>query len=656
MKIQLRDYQFPPALQAMELLPLKKVLVQMPTGGGKTHVAAWLAEENIRRAKNVWFLAHRQELIDHAARVCDAAGLPRGTQDESGISFSTVAGIGRLADLPPPDVLVFDECHHVPATSWGAVIETYPSAQVLGLTATPYRLDGKPLADYFDELICGPSTRQLIETGELSRYRYFAPALPDLKNVAVNRNEYDRAAINEIMTGSAVVGDVVEHYRRHAEGRTAILFAVSVKASVDLAARFTAAGIAAAHLDAETPTDEREALLAKLASGEIKVLSNVELLTEGIDIPSVGAVILMRPTKSLTLFRQMVGRGLRYVEDAPPLVILDHAGLYADHGAPDADYVWPLDGKPPRRTREIEGESHRSRRCTQCCAVHEWSDACPECGHEYGPHERVTTEIGGELVEVGVTIEGGRYETRHAFAERVGVNPGTVFQWMKKGLPNVATGPHKNCQRLVEIVGALDWVRENAKNYVEQGYENITDFAKRIGRESATVFDWANRGLPINNSKKVHIEAGLKWVEQSITYAPRIAPEGFMTVRDFARLVGRSSHNIGQLKKVGLPTDETGNFVDPWCARRWLDERESLVAKVSGEIINRERQRPGVREKMLAGLASRNQDPEYKSAQRARLLKQKEDPAFEKRRSAAAVAAIKKKAAATRAKKIEEQT
>jgi superfamily II DNA or RNA helicase len=566
MKIKLRDYQLAPTLRAMERLPLRKTLVQMPTGGGKTHIAAWIAECAITRlSKNVWFLAHRQELIDHAARVCDEASIPRGSQSENGISFATVAGIGRLAGLPAPDMLIFDECHHVPATSWGAVIEAYPRAQVLGLTATPHRLDGKPLADYFEELVCGPSTRQLIESGKLSRYRYFAPALPDLKNVAVNRNEYDRAAITEIMTCATVVGDAVEHYQRHASGRTAILFAVSVKASIDLVARFAAAGISAAHLDADTPEDEREALLAKLATGEIKVLSNVELLTEGIDIPTVGAVILMRPTKSLTLFRQMVGRGLRYVEGAPPLVILDHAGLYADHGAPDADYVWTLDGKPPRRKMETEGETHRSRRCTQCNAVHEWADSCPECGHEYGPHERATTEIGGKLVEVSVRPG---VVTFTEYARMKQVSWACVRAWQRRGMPTDGF-------TFVDIAVADAWLLNyNRRSKNKNGLLTQLSYAKLRGRSQVSVNCWVKRGLPVNEEGLIDPSAADDWVKANTRIASP-QRDGYLTIMEYSKIRGYSPTSVRRWVKKGLPIEDNGLLkvinVDEWIKKNVSD-------------------------------------------------------------------------------------
>lgn len=441
MTIALRQYQSAAAESALAAFGKHRgVVIQLPTGAGKTVVASHIASRWSSENKAVWFIGHRREIIDQArARVGDFA------------SLATVGKASELAAAGAPYAIIIDEAHHIPAPSWSALAQSYPDALLLGLSATPGRLDGKALDAWFGAIVSGPSTRELIEAGHLARYRYFAPVLPDLEKVKVREGDYDRKSVETMMMGRAIVGDVVKHYREHADGQTAILFAVSVKASRDMAERFNAAGIAAAHIDGETPDDERDAAIEALRAGSIKVLCNVEVFTEGFDSPNVGAVILLRPTRSLTLCRQMIGRGMRPSADGEPVVILDHAGLIGEHGAPDVEYVWSLDGKPARRKIEIEGgERVRMRRCPECSACHEWAAACEDCGHEYAAGPRELTEISGRLEEVSGPLG---CVTRRAFAEMLGRRPHSLVFSIQNGMPVRPDG-------LIDVAAANRWLAD----------------------------------------------------------------------------------------------------------------------------------------------------------------------------------------------------
>ena len=434
MPLQLRDYQANLAKRAAKALKdTGSVVIQLETGAGKTHIAAEMCRVWARKKMTVWFIAHRQEILDQARKIFDEGGIKHGPGTR--IEFKMIAAATKGSD-EPPDIFVFDECHHTPAKSWACLIAASPNALRLGLTATPGRLDRKPLSDFFAEIVQGPSPKELREAGHLARYRYFAPVVPNLSGVKVRKAEYDRTQSVEIMTGAAIVGDVVEHYQRHASGQRAILFAVSVEASQDMARRFSAAGIPAVHVDARTPDDERAAATKALRDGRIKVLCNVELFTEGFDLPAIGAVILLRPTRSLALFRQMIGRGAR-PSGRSKTVILDHAACVVEHGLPDEEYVWTLDDAPPHRKREIEGGGRtRMRRCPECSAVHEWDDECPDCGHEYsGPRE--VTEIGGQLTEIAGTEIPQGFITLAEYSAKYNVSRLALWKRIRKGMPNI---------------------------------------------------------------------------------------------------------------------------------------------------------------------------------------------------------------------------
>ena len=191
-----------------------------------------------------------------------------------------------------------------------------------------------------------------MRAGGLARYRAFAPAITvDLRGVRTRGGDFAAEAVAAAMDQPLITGDIVAHYQRLATGKQAIIFAVTVRHSEHLATAFKAAGIAAAHVDGTTPKNERRQAVAAFAAGRLRVLSNVELFGEGFDVPGVEAVVLARPTQSLALHLQQVGRALRPAPGKEHALILDHAGNLARHGLPDAPRVWSLDAQP-RRQRE----------------------------------------------------------------------------------------------------------------------------------------------------------------------------------------------------------------------------------------------------------------------------------------------------------------
>lgn len=249
-------------------------------------------------------------------------------------------------------LVAVDEAHHVMAASYQSVLQTFPSAAVIGVTATPFRHDGQGLAPVFDTLLRGPSVRTLVEQSYLVK--------PDIRRAKPRWTVDTSGLLRNSLTGDyssrplatralRVTGDVVRNFKNAAGTRSAIVYAVNLEHSKDLAAQFVAAGYAAEHVGGNTSKPERDAIMARFRSGETQVLCNVEIVTEGFDVPEVGAIVLVRPTLSLALYLQMVGRGLRPSAGKSDCIILDHASNTERHGSPMADRFVSLKGlkQPP---------------------------------------------------------------------------------------------------------------------------------------------------------------------------------------------------------------------------------------------------------------------------------------------------------------------
>ena len=407
----------------------KRLLLQCPTGAGKTVLVAHMLATAAQKGKRAWFCVHRKELLEQAVQTfVDAADIHTGivaagypSDPSAPVQVCSVGSLKRrMAKLQPPDLLVWDECHHVPSASWAAVSSALPNAHQLGLTATPQRLDGKGLAAHFDQLLLGPTVADLIAQGYLSPYRLFAPGAFDTSQIHKVAGDFNKAEVATAMGASTVVGDAVHTYQQHADHGRALVFVWSLEASRALAAAFSAAGISAAHVDGETPSDERKRAMAAFRAGDLRVLCNVDLFGEGLDVPAVDAVFLLRPTDSLGLYLQQCGRGLRPSLGKSHVRIFDHVGNWTRHGLPDAAREWSLDGKP-KKTRDTPS----ARTCPECFAVSPMgSTACVECGFEFPRDPRKVEQIDGTLVEAD--LDALRY---HALEEEHGCR--TLNDWQQ---------------------------------------------------------------------------------------------------------------------------------------------------------------------------------------------------------------------------------
>lgn len=444
--IHLRDYQQTAvdSIRAAYAEGARAPLFVAPTGSGKTVTFAYIAHHGTQRGTRICIVVHRRELIRQTCRTLGAFGVPHGViapgHRATGHSVQ-VASVQTLVrrDAPPFDLMILDEAHHAAAGSWQRVAQAQPQARILGVTATPCRLDGKGLGNVFDRLILGPSIKQLTAAGHLSPARVFAPAQAlDLKGIRTRGGDYAREQLEGMLNSRAITGCAVEHYRRHCDGYPAIAFCASVAHAEAVAEQFRAEGYRAASIDGSMQPDQRDGLVADLDHGRLSVLTSCDLINEGFDVPRVSAAILLRPTKSLGLHMQQIGRALRPYPGKEHAVILDHVGNVLRHGMPDADRQWSLDRGVEQEAREDAGQP-AARQCPACFAVHEWAPACPYCGALYpAPAPRpAPKQQAGELVEMTQAEVSALYEQAkqagtlsayHVWAKAARRKPGAAFE------------------------------------------------------------------------------------------------------------------------------------------------------------------------------------------------------------------------------------
>jgi len=406
---ELRDYQLALIGQAHDLIRAGEtsILLQAPTGSGKTALTAHMLSTAAQRQHHCWFVVHRRELIKQSARTFRAVGIPHGIvaagfagdvrQPVQICSVQTLAQ--RHKRLRTPTLIVWDECHHVAAASWARIHETYSDAIHIGLSATPERMDGTGLGQWFRHLIQGPTVASLIEQGFLAPYRLFAPSRPDLGGIRTVAGDYVKNALSAAMDKPSITGDAVAHYRRLAAGRRAVVFCASIEHSQHVVAQFNAGGFRAEHVDGTTDPKVRDAVLQRFEAGETLVLCNVDLFGEGVDIPGIEVAILLRPTQSLSLYLQQVGRALRPAEGKAEALILDHAGNALRHGLPDDERQWSLAGAKRKRSAK-DPDDVAVKQCPQCFAVVRTMVQRCACGHVWVPQGRIVEEQAGELQEV----------------------------------------------------------------------------------------------------------------------------------------------------------------------------------------------------------------------------------------------------------------
>jgi superfamily II DNA or RNA helicase len=390
-------------------------------------IAAEMAKLTGQRGKRTLFIVHRKELVDQTVRAFWDWGV-----DMSLCDVGMVQTLKNKTFAYSPDLIITDENHHAPANSYKTIYEKYPDAKKVGITATPARLDGSGLIETNDILIENVDVKYLIENNFLAPFDYYAPNIADLTGLRSRNGDYIPSEIEKRLDKSAIDGDVIKYYSDLGRDMQAICYCASINHSENMAEKFNAAGIISAHIDGKTPKYERSKLIKQFRGGEVRILCNVDLISEGFDVPDCGCAILLRPTKSLTLYIQQSMRCMRYKE-GKKAVIIDHVGNYARFGLPDMKREWSLEKKDKRKR---EDEILKVRQCPKCNCVHDSSDeSCPNCEFGYGIRgERKLDEVAGELEKITnfkldyrTADDCQNMQELYEFAKQRGYKPGWAY-------------------------------------------------------------------------------------------------------------------------------------------------------------------------------------------------------------------------------------
>lgn len=392
----------------------KSVLLTAPTGAGKTAITVFMMGQAAHRGKRAWFLVHQNELLSQTSRALWKQKLEHGvvasgrTLSKLPVQVCSVQTlVNRLNMLDPPDLIIIDECHRSAAETYRRIIAEYPNALVVGLTATPQRTDGKGLNDMYETIVYGPTIRQLINAGFLCEYEIYAPKLDiDLTQVKNQMGDYKKDQLENAVDKPSITGDAVEHYKKIAYGKRCVVMCVSIKHAEHVRDQYLASGIPAVSIEGGMTKKEREKAIKDLESLDAWVICNVQLLIEGVDIPSIEVVQWLRPTQSLIVFMQGNGRGLRPADNKDHLIILDHVGNVERHGLPCQDREWSLEGKKKgKRGAQDQEKDILIATCKKC--FHTFlpgPEKCPKCGtpieHKQG---RLIEEKEGELTKLDLT-------------------------------------------------------------------------------------------------------------------------------------------------------------------------------------------------------------------------------------------------------------
>jgi len=409
----------------------RSVMAVMTTGAGKTVCFTKKIKEH--KGKSI-AIAHRQELVSQMSLTLAKRGVKhniiapsnviRGIcnihADELGQCFFSpnadvyVAGVNTLVRREDRYKKIFDQislwimdeaAHVLKGNTWGKAVSMFPNAKGLGVTATPLRLDGRGLGKHhdgvFDVMINGPTMRELINQGYLTDYRIFAPLTQmNLDAVKITQSgEYSHKELTKEVRGSKIVGDVVRHYLQIAPGKLGITFVTDVQTAHEVAQQYTMSGVPAVALDAKTPDRERIAAIRKFRNRELLQLVNVDLFSEGFDLPAIEVVSMARPTQSYGWYVQAFGRGLRIMDGKTEAIIIDHVGNVMRHGLPDSPRAWSLNR---RERKKKEDDAQKVKICRSCTAVYPAHKiACPFCGYEPVPTRRDGPEyVDGDLTEL----------------------------------------------------------------------------------------------------------------------------------------------------------------------------------------------------------------------------------------------------------------
>ena len=373
----------------------QRVMLQLATGGGKTVIAGALMEALYAKKRRILILVHRRELIRQFLKTLSEMAFshdigviaPRFPQRPwARIILASVQSLVRKKELDLlPDYIFTDEAHHIRAKTYERIVERWPNARGLGLSATPERLDKKGLDLQYDTMVQGPGMGWLMEHKYLCRYKLISPSLHlDMSGIKKLAGDYSPHDLDEKF-GDKVIADCVDAYLRYARGRKPIIFCWSIKQSKKVVEQLRMAGVRAVHIDGDTEGTRRDNMLEEFESGSIEAISNVDVFSEGLDCKAADTIVMARPTKSLVKYLQMIGRSLRYLPNKEALLMDLCDNVFQEgFGLPDSERVWTLKGKMTGSAPLDKGKGAPVRVCKACFTVFSvQKSVCPACGEEY---------------------------------------------------------------------------------------------------------------------------------------------------------------------------------------------------------------------------------------------------------------------------------
>ena len=406
----LRDYQrelYDSALRS--LAQHKRTLVVAPCGSGKSYIFAEMVSQC--RGK-VLILTHRRELLRQHQELIDDARIEMVFTEKN-----------HLDEHDRPDLLIVDEAHLSAANTWRKVIEYYDTYTV-GFTATPERLDGKPLGDIYADMVSGRDIRWLIDNQYLAPFEYYAPFTVDASDIRHN-DDYVVDELEKLMMDRKIYSEAVRSYQRLADGKKALCYCVSIKHAEAVAESFREAGYKAVAVSSKTPTAERERIIRH---EDWDVLCNCNVVSEGISLPDVECCILLRPTMSTALHIQQSQRCMRY-KPGKTAIVLDLVGNYTRHGLPDEAIEWSLEHSHEKHKQHNADGSYSIRVCPECFQTFRTAPVCPYCGAEY--------PVQGRELEVIKDVELKRIQAEEAKAAEQARKQARREQGMARTFPEL---------------------------------------------------------------------------------------------------------------------------------------------------------------------------------------------------------------------------
>lgn len=375
----------------------KAVLIVSPAGSGKSVIIANIAKLATDKHNQIMFMVHRKELVEQITNTFNKVGV--------NLHYATIMTVGkivhRLNTLPKPTLIITDETHHSLAKQYQKIYSFYKTALRLGFTATPWRLSGKGLHDIYDDMIEGPSVQQLIDDHHLAPENVYGFDSGNAKLLKrSSTGDFTKKSLKEF-DQSIIMGDIIENWLKYAKNRKTIIYCNSIEFSKKVVAEFNNNDITAMHVDSNTPKSNRENIMNDFRTGKITILSNVDLISEGFDVPDCSCVVLLRPTKSLVLYIQQAMRCMRY-QPNKRAVIIDQVANFKRFGLPEDPRKWTLDDRQ-KYIKKVEIKT-----CPNCFAVFNplkmKHGECPYCGFQI--NEIIENSGGGRSeLEVDKTIK-----------------------------------------------------------------------------------------------------------------------------------------------------------------------------------------------------------------------------------------------------------